>query len=91
MLLQEIKITGGEMEEILTKIKPTYECMTIDAKGSTGGIEILWNPAEVTVDYWIGMKRILTGRFRLIGHKEWFLVSIVYGPHIPMERGSFLL
>lgn len=63
MLLQEIKITGGKMEEILTKIKPTYEFMIIDAKGSVGGIAILWNPTEVTVDYSIGMKMILTGRF----------------------------
>lgn len=51
------------MEEILTKIKPTYEFMIIDAKGSVGGIAILWNPTEVTVDYSIGMKMILTGRF----------------------------
>jgi len=49
------------MEEILAKIK--HECMTIDAKGSARGIAILWNLAEVTVNYWIGMKGILTQRF----------------------------
>lgn len=65
--------------------------MTIDANGSAGGIKILWNPAEITVDYWIGMKRILTMKFRLIGNREWFLVLAVYGPHTPAERGSFLL
>lgn len=37
------------------------------------------------------MKRILSGRFQLIGHREWFFVSTVYGPHIPVETGSFLL
>jgi len=78
------------MEEILKKIKHTYECMTTDAKGSARGIEILWNSIEFIVDYWIGMKRILTGRFRLIGHINWFLVSEVYGPHITVERGNFL-
>lgn len=29
------------MEEILNKIKPKYECMSIDEKGSAGGIAIL--------------------------------------------------
>lgn len=59
MLLQETQIIGGKMEEILKKFKPTYECMALDAKGSAGGITILWNPTEVTADLWIGMKRIL--------------------------------
>lgn len=39
MLLQETKITGGKMEEILKKNKPTYECMTIDAKGGAGELQ----------------------------------------------------
>lgn len=65
--------------------------MTIDTKGSTGGITILWNPVEILADYWIGMKRILMGKFRLIGNREWFVVSAVYGPHTLAERGSFLI
>jgi len=51
MLLHETKILGRKMEEIINKIKPKYECMTIDAKGSVGGIAILWNPIEITADY----------------------------------------
>lgn len=90
MLLQETKITGAKMEEILKKIKPSYEIMTLDSKGSARSIAILWNPAEVMVDLWIGMRRILSRRFRMVGHKDWFLVSVVYGPHIPIEREAFL-
>jgi len=41
MLLQETKISRRKMEEILNKIEPKYECMTIDAKGSAGGMAIL--------------------------------------------------
>jgi len=51
MLLQEIKITGGKIEEILSKTKPRYECMAIDVRGSASGIEILWNQTEITVNY----------------------------------------
>ena len=32
MLFQETKILGEKMEEILNKIKPRYEQVTIDAK-----------------------------------------------------------
>jgi len=51
MLTQETKISGRKMEEILNKIKPKFECMSIDVKGSVGGIEILWNPTKIMIDY----------------------------------------
>jgi len=38
------------MEEIMNKIKLRYEQVTIDPKGSVGGIAILWNPVEVLAD-----------------------------------------
>lgn len=46
MLLQETKISGQKMVEILNKIKPRYEQVTIDAEGSEGGIAVIWNPTE---------------------------------------------
>lgn len=91
MLLQETKITVEKMEEILKKFKPYYESMTLDSKGSAGGIAILWNSVEVMVDLWIGMRRILSGRSRMIGHKDGFLVSTVYGLHISIETEAFLI
>jgi len=90
MLLQETKIPSQKMEEILNKIKPRYEQVTIDAKGSAGGIIILWNLAEVLTDWWIRIPRILIGRFRLIGKSEWVVISAVYGPHTCVERDLFL-
>ena len=36
-------------------MKPRYEVVALDAKGSAGGISILWNPTEIMVDYWIEM------------------------------------
>ena len=41
-----MKENGG----ILNQIKLKYECMFIDAKGNAGGIAILWNPVEITID-----------------------------------------
>lgn len=90
MLIQETKISRQKMEEILNKITPRYEQVTIDAKGSAGGIAIIWNPVEVLSDWWMGMPRILTGRFRLIGKSDWVVVSAVYGPHSQADRGLLL-
>lgn len=90
MLLQKTKILGQKMEEILNKIKLRYEQVTIDAKGSAGGIEFLWNPAKVLTDWWIGMQRILTRRFRLIGQSKWVVILAVYGPHTCADRDLFL-
>lgn len=78
------------MEEILIKINPRYEHVSIDPKGSAGGISILWNPAEVLADWWIGMPRILTGKFQQIGQREWVAISVVYGPHTRADRDLFL-
>lgn len=36
------------------------------------------------------MQRILTGLFHNIGTKESLMLSIVYGPHIPIEKKNFL-
>jgi len=90
MLIQEMKISGQKMEEILNKISSRYEQVTIDATGSVGGKAVIWNPAEVPSDWWIGMPRILSSRFRLIGKSEWFVVSAVYEPHTLVDRGLFL-
>lgn len=51
MLLQETNITGEKLEEVLSKMKPRYEAVATDVKGSAGGIAILWNPTEVKADY----------------------------------------
>lgn len=63
MLLQETKIIGEKLEEILGKMKPRYEAVAKDAKGSAGGIATIWNPTEVKENYWVGMKHILIVQF----------------------------
>ena len=90
MMLQETKVTGQKLETILKSFKMQYEVMAIDARGTSGGIAILWNGAEIVADRWIGLPRILTATFRQIGAEERILISTVYGPPIPGERATFL-
>ena len=64
--------------------------MALDQQGSAGGIAILWNLAEVLAKGWIGIPRILTGKFRLTGTKYQVSASSTYGPHIPGDKYVFL-
>ena len=41
MFLEETNITGEKIEEILRRMKPRYEVVVVDAKESSGGIEII--------------------------------------------------
>lgn len=50
----------------------------------------MWNLAEVTFEDWVSLSRILSGKFRHVGSREWVLLAGVYGPHILGEKGVFL-
>lgn len=47
-------------------------------------------PEEVRFEEWVSMPRILSGKFRNIGSKEWVLLSGIYGPHIPRKIRAFI-
>jgi len=90
MILQETKISELKLKEAMGNFRPRYEVVGQDAMGSVGGVAILWNPDEVRFEEWVSMPRILSGKCRNIGSKEWILLSGVYGPHIPGERRNFI-
>ena len=90
MLIQETKVSSQKLENIVHSFKPHFEVVAIDSRGMAGGIAILWNPAEIIVEGWIGLSKILTSSFRQIGTKEKIIISAVYGLLIPRERGTFL-
>ena len=52
VLLQETKVSGEILEETLMFLKPKYEVVSSDARGSVGGISILWNPTKIRVEGW---------------------------------------
>ena len=90
MLLQETKISGQNLDNILHNFTPHYEVMEIESRGTVGGIAILWNTADIQVQGWLSFPRILFGTFRQIGSQENILISTVYGPPIQGEREEFL-
>lgn len=70
MFLQETKVTGVQLEEIVNKNKLNYEVVGQDATGTTGGIAILWNPNEIILESCTSMNRILTGIGRVVERKR---------------------
>ena len=85
MLIQETKVTGHKLEEVIQSLKLQYQAIAIDSVGTSGGLAILWNTAEIVADGWISLPRILSATFRQIGAEERILISAVYGPPIPGE------
>jgi len=90
MLIQETKMSQQQIQEILDKSKTNFKVMAQDAEGSAGGLAVLWNSEEVTFENWISLPRILSGVCRIVGTKERFLISRVYGPHLPRGRKEFM-
>jgi hypothetical protein len=41
----------------MQSLKLQYEVMIIDSAGTSGGIVVLWNEAEVSAEGWIGCPR----------------------------------
>lgn len=44
VVLQETKVTQEKIKDIISRSWPLAECMTLDARGSVGGLGILWDP-----------------------------------------------
>lgn len=90
IILQEENISELKLKENIGNCRPRYELVGQDPMGSAGGLAILWNLEEVCFKDWKSMPRILFGKFRNIGFKEWILLLGVYGPHIQRERKIFI-
>lgn len=63
MILQETKIREIRLKDLILNLKPHYEVVAQDSKGSAIGISILWNPIESTFECWVNMPQILLGNF----------------------------
>jgi hypothetical protein len=50
LLLQETKCAGDEATQILTKCWKQEKIAEVDAKGTTGGLAILWNPTTILME-----------------------------------------
>ena len=63
--------------------------MSNDARGTSGGVAIIWNPAGVEVDEWIRSSCTISRRFRQIDTREKVMIIALYGPYIQGEKKDF--
>jgi exonuclease III len=90
LLLQETKCVGEEASFTLQKCWKQANHVEFDAKGATGGLKMLWNPATVLLDVFFTSKWTITASFSLIGSNKLGYIMNVYGPTRPGDKEAFL-
>jgi len=89
MKIQETKRCERKLKEILENFKPLYEVIAQDTNGNAEGLVVLQNLAEEIFEEWVSLPKILSRKFQHIGSRMWVLVTGVYKPNIPGEKGAF--
>ena len=90
LLLQETKCAGDEATQILTKCWKQEKIVEVDAKGTTGGLAILWNPTTILMEGFFTSKWTITTSFRIIGSNKTGYILNVYDPATEEDKESFL-
>jgi hypothetical protein len=80
LLLQETKCAGKEALHILQNCWKQANQVEVDAKGTTVGLAMLWNPATILLDDFFTSNWTITASFRLIGSNKHDYIKNVYGP-----------
>jgi hypothetical protein len=90
MLLQETKCAMEEMDRVLSCCWKQGKGIYIDAMGSAGGLEILWNPSSVILENFFTTRWSISVTYRLIGSNKPGYLTNVYGPATPRDKTSFI-
>ena len=64
--------------------------MALDAKGSSGGLEIVWDPNLLHMEGFFSSIHTLLGWFRILGTNQAGVITNVYGPQQTEQKISFL-
>jgi exonuclease III len=90
LLLHETKCARDEATQILTKCWKQAKIVEVDAKGTSGGLAILWNPATILMKGFFTSKWTTTTSFRINGLNKPSYVLNVYDPATEEDKESFL-
>jgi exonuclease III len=58
-LLQETKCSSSSLNTIIQRIWKTGQYISLDARGTAGGVAILWNPSTLILRQFFSTSRIL--------------------------------
>ena len=91
VILQEMKVPTGKVQENSQRCWRNNKVMTFEATESAGGLEILWDPWRVILKDWMRIKFMLSALIRLIGEYRWRSLTMVYGPPTPHDKATFFM
>lgn len=80
MFIQETKCSIQKVIQIHNKWLSSYEFLEVKEENTAGGILTLWNPHKIAVMEAEDNRNYLSMVIQLIGERDTFLVTNVYGP-----------
>lgn len=90
VFLHETKCSGEELQNYSKFFWKGAEVMAIDANGAVGGLGILWNPNLVSLNNFVALRNMLSGRFHVLGTAVMGVITNVYGPFQLVRNTTFL-
>jgi hypothetical protein len=67
IMIQETKCSNNTLETLMAHLWKGSKVASIDAVGASGGLKIIWNPFEVTLNDFLATKNTLSTSFHLSG------------------------
>ena len=90
VFIQETKCSMDKIKEIYSKWLIMYEYLEVKAGNSAGGILMLWDPQKLGILDAEASKNYLSLVIQLVGDKEIYMITNVYGPQKLEDKLKFL-
>ena len=87
LILCETRISGRKADNVLKKLN-FNSWIRVEATGYAGGIWLLWNCEEVSVNYLSSSNQVLHAQVRLADNPRMFCLSCVYAEPQPLLRNE---
>ncbi len=78
--IQETKCSIQKVRQIHSKWLSNYEFLKVKEENTAGGILTLWNPHKICILDVEASRNYLSVAIQLVGERDIFLVTNVYGP-----------
>jgi len=90
MFIQETKCSIQKVRQIHSKWLSSYEFIELKAENTAGGSLTLWSPHKIGILDAEASRNYLSIVIQLVGERDTFLVTNVYGPQRIDEKLKFL-
>jgi hypothetical protein len=89
-MIRETKCTSETLDKISSKCRRGCFSIKVDAEGALGGLDILYNPSEITLSHFFTTRHSISTKFQLVGSDQIDYITNVSRPQVTQEKLSFL-